>query len=412
MDRHPPTTYNAVKLGITAKALDSYALTVINQLQQAGFDAYIVGGSVRDLLVGLTPKDFDVATNATPEQVKQTIRNCRIIGKRFRLAHVFFKRYIIEVATFRGCHSQAISAQDAVVQDGRILRDNVYGSIEEDAKRRDFTINALYYDPIAEIILDFVGGMQDLKAKKLHLIGDPVTRYQEDPVRMLRAIRIANKLNFKIERKTKNGIAKCLNNLDSVSPARLFEEYIKIFLHGRGESNFQALHKHNCLAKLFPQAVELLGNKSHSKLIALALNNTDKRIASGKTINPAFLISVFLWQPLLTAKKNMLTTKQASYPYEAHQLAVTEVLQIQIQTLSIPRRFTATMRDIWQLQMPLEQRRPKAIYKILENPKFRAAYDFLLLRQGIGEVDKKLTAWWTKIQDVNADKRKQMVKEL
>lgn len=414
-----PKTYDANQFHIDTKAIDPHALKVVKQLQQAGFQAYIVGGGIRDLLLGLKPKDFDIATDATPEQVKKTIRNCRIIGKRFRLAHVFFRipgqygQHIIEVATFRGSHKQATSEkQGATRDDGMIIRDNVYGNIDEDAIRRDFTVNALYYDPINQVILDFVDGIKGIKKKKICLIGDPKTRYQEDPVRILRALRIGNKLNFKIQYQTKKQIKSCLDLLDGISPARLFEEYIKLFLLGRAEKNFETLRQYHCLEKLFPLVTQHLNNKMHKQIITAALKNTDKRIASGKSINPAFLISTFLWQPFVQTKKQHAEQDNNLSFYDAHQIAASDILRQQIQTVSIPKRFTETIREIWQLQPQLERRNRKKIYTILETPKFRAGYDFLLLRQQAGEVSKELTDWWTKIQKTNTATRNKMIKNL
>lgn len=392
-----PKRYSARRYGLVPTHIDQDALLVIRQLQKAGFDAYIVGGGVRDVLLGLKPKDFDIATNATPEQVKKTIRNCRLIGKRFRLAHVFFGRHIIEVATFRGGHEQATSQQEAAHREGLIMRDNVYGTIEEDAVRRDFTINALFYDPTSEKILDFVGGMKDLKKQQIHLIGEPNIRYREDPVRMLRALRIANKLSFHIEKQTLATIMAMADHLQRVSSARLFEEYQKLFLHGHAVKNCATLRKMRCFEQLFPLTAACFGETLHDRLVQCALKNTDKRIEAGKSINPGFLLSVFLWQPVLVEAKKIRQRERVSMQ-QAMDMAGAAILQQQVRFVSMPRRFHQVMREIWTLQAPLEQRKPRIVKKLLEHPRFRAAYDFLVMRAEVGEVDSQLANWWTEQQ--------------
>ncbi len=378
--------------GISRKGISSNALKVLYRLHNAGFSAYLVGGCIRDLLLGQHPKDFDIATNADPEQVRRLFSNCRIIGRRFRLAHVHFGRDILEVATFRAQHSTSTVQND----DGMILRDNEYGSIQEDVMRRDFTVNALYYNIADFSIEDFVGGMRDLSKRQLVLIGDPVLRYREDPVRMLRAIRFAAKLKFKIHPKTAKPIHTLNHLLSNIPAARLFEEYNKLFLSGNAVTTFQLLCKYSLFERLFPQTVKFL---PHNTLITHALQNTDARFAEDKSLTPSFLLAVFLWAPMVELAKKYLSEGQAEFI--AYEQAMDRVLSDQQKVMAVPRRFSSMIRDIWELQLRLEKRRSaRSVAQMFALAKFRAAYDFLLLRAASGEKSvQAIAAWWQQYVD-------------
>ncbi|GAA4347692.1 polynucleotide adenylyltransferase PcnB [Kangiella taiwanensis] len=385
---------------VSRKDISDNALKVLYRLNKAGYDAFLVGGGVRDILLGLHPKDFDITTNATPEQIRGLFRNSRIIGRRFKLVHIMFGRDIIEVATFRAhCDSNIEQAKD-----GMILRDNVYGTIEEDAERRDFTVNALYYSVKDFSVHDYCGGLTDLRKRQLRMIGDPETRYREDPVRMLRAVRLATKLDLTIEEKTLAPIAELAPYLEQVPAARLFEEYRKMFLAGKGEATFKALQQHGLLGKLFPATEALLAEHQDFEIfIHAALENTDKRIASDNTVNPAFLIAVLLWQPLLE-RAHQLETKGMNFN-DAFFKSMGRILGEQGQCISIPKRYSLVIRDIWALQVRLPQRHGKKVWSVLGHPRFRAAYDFLMLRAESDPSLREIADWWTKFQD--ADKETQ-----
>jgi len=404
---------SAADYGLDIDQIDPRAIEITLTLQDAGFKAYIVGGGIRDLLSGEHPKDFDVATDAHPEDIRGLFRNCRLIGRRFRLAHIFFRQHIIEVATFRGDHTLADHDETgSSSEEGIILRDNVFGTIEEDAHRRDFSINALYYDPVSEEILDFTGGFADLQNKTLRLIGDPEKRFQEDPIRLLRAARFIGKLNLKVEPKTASAMQKARDLLIHVSPSRLFDEYGKFFLHGHAKEVFGSLESLGLLNFLFPQIFsgKVENNLLSRQMINQALINTDLRIAEGKPINPAFLLAVFLWDSM----QNLQAEYQAKShsPYDAYLRAVNEVLTKQVDCLAIPKRLTQTIREIWQLQHLLERRRPRQVWTLLHHKRFRAAYDFLLLRALIKEVPADLADWWTAIQGLNVSEQKERVRQL
>ncbi|PXF64576.1 polynucleotide adenylyltransferase PcnB [Kangiella spongicola] len=385
---------------VSRKDISDSALKVLYRLNKAGYDAFLVGGGVRDILLGLNPKDFDITTNATPEQIRALFRNSRIIGRRFKLVHIMFGREVIEVATFRAhCDSNIQQAKD-----GMILRDNVYGTIEEDAERRDFTINALYYNVRDFSVHDYCNGLTDLRKRQLRMIGDPETRYKEDPVRMLRAVRLATKLGLTIEEKTLEPISRLAHLLEQIPAARLFEEYRKMFLAGKGEAMFEALQTHGLLSKLFPATEQLLAaHPDFESFIQAALENTDKRIASDNTVNPAFLIAVFLWQPLLE-RAHQLETKGHSYN-DAFFKSMGLTLAEQSQFISIPKRYSLVIRDIWAQQIRLPQRHGKKVWSVLNHPRFRAAYDFLVLRAESDPSLREIADWWTKFQD--ADKAEQ-----
>jgi len=354
-------------------------------------------------LLGREPKDFDVATDASPEQVRQTFRNCRLIGRRFRLAHVQFGSEIIEVATFR-------AGQDAEVSDnhqtdeGMLLRDNVYGTIEQDALRRDFTVNALYYNISDFSIIDYAGGVEDLGEGLLHLLGDPETRYREDPVRMLRAVRFAAKLGFRLAPGTESPIPVLASLLADVPSARLFEEVLKLFLGGTAVACFEKLRQYGLFAELFPDTDASLARLEHEFPLTLVLNgleNTDNRIREDKPVTPAFLFAVLLWEPVRLRAEKLQADGES--PYQAVQRAGGEVVARQVQRIALPRRFSTPMQEIWGLQSRFLQTRGKRPQRLLTHPRFRAAYDFLLLRAQSGEADPELASWWTDFQDGNAE---------
>jgi len=400
--------------------LSPNAVKVLYRLNKAGFDAYLVGGGVRDILLGLKPKDFDIATNATPDEIKALFRNCRLIGRRFRLAHIVFGREIIEVATFRGHHASATEKDknckktSKQSEDGMLLRDNIYGSIDEDAERRDFTINSLYYSARSFKVYDFANGVQDVQDKVIRLIGDPETRYREDPVRMLRAIRFATKLDMKICDETKAPIQALAPLMANIPAARMFEEFLKMFISGKATANFEQLRHYNLFGYFFPAVEQALNNKSNEYLAAfinLAMANTDKRINNEQRVTPAFLFAAMLWYPLQGHIRQINASRQLA-PQDAFFAALSEVMPEQQRSIAIPKRFQGVMKDIWILQEKLVRREGQRAFKTFENPKFRAAYDFLLLRAEI-ENDEKLTElakWWTDFQDVSDDARIQMVK--
>jgi poly(A) polymerase len=389
------------KHDISRRRISNAALSVIKRLHGANFDAYLVGGGVRDLQLGGSPKDFDVATNATPEQVHSLFKGSRIVGRRFRIVHVRHGREIIEVTTFRGSHDQDKLGKNQSKQSdtGMLLRDNVYGSIEEDAIRRDFTVNALYYNPENRSIYDFTGGLDDLRAGTLKLIGDPETRYREDPVRMLRAARFAAKLRFNIDSATESPISQLANLLEGVSSARLFDEMLKLFQSGYGERTFLQLRRLGLYKHLFSQTEWALGHSSASEfyhaMIVQALQNTDERIESGKSVTPAFIIAAMLWPPL---QESMAKLKQHESDQDAYQKACQQVINGQLTQISIPKRFTITVREIWDLQFRLPNYNGKRAERTAAHPRFRAAYDFLLLRESAGEDTAGLGAWWTDYQ--------------
>ncbi|MEW6353365.1 MAG: polynucleotide adenylyltransferase PcnB [Pseudomonadota bacterium] len=386
------------------------ALRVINRLHNAGYEAYLVGGCVRDLLLGRVPKDFDVATNAYPEQVEQLFRNCRLIGRRFRLAHVRFGREIVEVATFRGNHSEA-----GIGEDGRIMRDNVYGgTLEEDAWRRDFTVNALYYNVYDSTVIDHTGGLDDLQAGILRLMGDPAQRYREDPVRMLRAVRFAAKLGFRIHPESEAPLAELGVLLENVPPARLFEEILKLFMGGYAVQTYHLLRHYGLFKYLFPQTeVALEHERGTPSLLLQALANTDARIAEDKPVTPAFLFAALLWEPLRLLAEDLRAQEREMGEIQALQVAGEMVVARQVKRIALPKRFSVPMREIWAMQPRLRQRSGKRPLRLLEHPRFRAAYDFLLLRAAAGEQDlQELCDWWTALQGAEGGERQTMTSRM
>jgi len=368
----------------------------------------LVGGGVRDLLLGREPKDFDVATDATPEDVKQIFRNCRLIGRRFRLAHVHFGREIIEVATFRGMHEATSDQARQDSNNGMLLRDNVYGTIEEDALRRDFTVNALYYNIEDFSLVDYADGLKDLQAGVLRLLGDPEQRYREDPVRMLRAARFAAKLGFTINPACEKPLFENGDLLSGVPSARLFEEVLKLFLGGTALHAFEKLRHFDLFRHLFPETDESLSHEEQGfpvTFVIRGLKNTDARVRAGKPVTPAFLFAVFLWEPVRRRMQQLEARGESRH--DAMMEAGREAIDRQISRVAIPKRFSLQMREIWNMQHRLEQRGKRAM-RLLEHPRFRAAYDFLLLRAESGEIDLALAQWWTQIQEVNEERRIEM----
>ncbi len=372
------------------------ALKVLHRLNNSGYQAYLVGGGVRDLLLGREPKDFDVATDARPEQVKDVFSNCRLIGRRFRLAHVHFGREIIEVATFRSNRNGDEEAERQQAS-GMLLSDNVYGTLEEDAQRRDFTINALYYSVEDFSVIDFAGGMEDLRKGVIRLLGDPEERYREDPVRLLRAVRFAAKLGFVIEPQTEAPMHDMAPLLGEIPAARLFEEVLKLFLAGSALETFEKLRHYRLFGQLFPATEEALTHEDHEFPITFVnrgMRNTDLRILEGKPVTPAFLFAVLLWEPVRLRTEALV--ESGMHPYEAQQMASTELLAGQSQHVSIPKRFSYPMREIWQLQHRFYQRNGKRPQRLMSHPRFRAAYDFFLLRAEAGEVEQADADWWVR----------------
>ncbi len=389
---------------ISTKTFSANALKVLNRIHEAGFAAYLVGGGVRDALVGLKPKDFDVATDASPEELRALFRNSRIIGRRFRLVHVVYGRDIIEVATFRASHDKGAGGE--VGESGRIVRDNVFGSIEEDALRRDFSVNALYYNISDHSIVDYTGGLNDIDAGVFRLIGDPITRCEEDPVRVLRAVRLAAKLEFEIEPKTLSAMQKTAHLLANQAPARMFEEVLKLFQGGYAKRSFAAVKEHELLQYLFPLLAERLENNPPPELLTMlnaALANTDKRVSQGKPITPYYLLAFMLWPDV--EERTKASVKNGTSLSEALMLASEQVIKTQLSAISIPKRLSGPMREIWQLQPRLEQWRGKRALKLMEGRRFRAAYDFLCLRAGIENDLQAVATWWTDVQELPEDKQ-------
>ncbi len=389
---------------VSRNEISKSALKVLYRLNKAGYQAFLVGGCVRDAMLNLHPKDFDVATDATPEEVRALFGNCRLIGRRFRLAHVRFGREIIEVATFRAAaeHVDDDSEHD---HEGRILRDNVYGTISEDVWRRDFTCNALYYTVTDFSIWDYVGGVADVERKQLVIIGDPEERLREDPVRMLRAVRFAAKLGFTIDPPVVEAIHHHAPLLANVPPARLFDEFLKLFQTGHAEATFILLWQHGLFQEMFPATSEELANdQQFGEFVRAALQNTDRRVAEGKSVTPMFLLAVFFWAPV---KKLAAIRRSEEKMTEAQSLSLAsyDIVAVQQRRLSIPRRFTVPMREMLSLQPRFAVTRGKRAMNLLEHRRFRAAYDFMLLLSEVGQFDAEVAEFWTNVQSQTADER-------
>ncbi len=389
------------------------ARKIVDVLEKAGFQAFVVGGCVRDLLLGEHPKDFDVATDATPEQVRQLFRRSRIVGRRFRIVHVRMGPEVIEVTTFRAPHSTGDGRHEASQSDqGLLLRDNTFGNIEEDALRRDFTMNALYYHPRDNTIYDYANGVAAIDRGEVRIIGDARERYREDPVRMLRAVRFSAKLGFSIEPRTAEPIAELKHLLQEIPPARLFDEVLKLFLSGQALATYNALQDCGLFEPLFSLTARQLADNdpSDQRFIELALVNTDKRIRNDKGVTPAFLLAAILW-PVVYRRSDSYRQLGDSPPY-ALQRAAGEVIAEQCESISIPRRFSLGMREIWDMQLRLRRRSGKRAERLLEMSRFRAGYDFLLLREEAGEISPGLGEWWTRYQEADSGKRQKMVAAL
>lgn len=403
--------YTRSEHNISRTLISDEALKVLYRLRKEGYESFLVGGCVRDLLLGREPKDFDVATDAHPEQVKNVFRNCRLIGRRFRLAHVHFGNQIIEVATFRALNRDSDDGDREEGHNGRILRDNIYGNIEEDAFRRDFTVNALYYNIKDFSVVDYVGGMEDHRAGVLRLIGDPEQRYREDPVRMLRAVRFAVKLGFTIHPTCAEPIPRLAPLLQGIPAARLYDEVLKLLLTGYSVQTFEMLRHYGLFGELFPETDSCLNQEPEGfplVFLAKALENTDARYQQNLTIAPYFLFACLLWEPVrqLAAKK----IQQGENEFFAFQEAASEVLSRQVRHVAITRAVSLTMRDVWSMQPRLEHSKGGRAYKLLEHPRFRAGFDLLTLRAATGEADPAIAEWWKQFQAGSDQDRKALIK--
>lgn len=383
---------------IDPAALSKSAVAVVARLCENNHSAFIVGGAVRDLLLGKRPKDFDVATDATPEQIVALFRGARIIGRRFQIVHVRMGREIIEVTTFRGHHGGDTSKIAAKSNKGLLLRDNVYGTLDQDAARRDLTINALYLDPLQHLILDDLNGIEDIKRRTIRIIGDPAGRYREDPVRMLRVARFAAKLGFNVDPATQEAIGECRHLLADIPSARLFDEAIKLFMSGHADETFEQLRRHDLLETLFPEAVDALDLEGAQELITQAMKNTDGRIARDKPVTPAFLFAALLWPAVALRSDEIVRAGNADgSPVNA---AGQEILARSLQRVSIPKRFSIPMREIWELQPRLDKCSPKRAKSILALRRFRAAFDLLLLRRDQDEELSGAVKFWEEQQQL------------
>ncbi len=391
------------KHGLRRNQISPAADKVCGVLREAGFSAYVVGGAVRDLLLGIAPKDYDVATNARPEEIKPLFRRALIIGRRFRLVHVMIGPETVEVSTFRGADPQTAEKDEH----GRVLRDNVFGTQVEDARRRDFTVNALYYDPQSEDVLDFHGGLADLKKRVLRVIGDPEVRYREDPVRMLRAVRLAAKLGLTLDRETREPIAEMAPLMERVPPARLFDEMLKLLLSGHASACLRQLREVGLHKGLLPLLDVILEQPLGERFVTLALAQTDQRVLDDRPVSPAFLFAALLWHEVLAAWRAREKRGERSIP--ALEAAMDEVLDVQCEKLAITRKLTATMREVWSMQPRFEQRSGQRAYRLLEAARFRMAYDFLALRAASGEVPAELEAWWRAFQAADPESRAAML---
>lgn len=411
---HRSHILKASDYGIYPHLISRQALQVIEKLQNNGFEAYVVGGCLRDILLEKPPKDFDIATNARPEQIQKIFqRQCRLVGRRFRLAHILFGKEIIEVATFRAAHDTVNNDQFAKQSsEGMLLRDNVYGNLEDDAARRDFTVNAFYYNPNKDQLYDFFNGIKDLRAGRLVLIGDPVQRYQEDPVRMLRAIRFMAKLEMFLDKRCEQPIYELAPLLQNIPAARLFDESLKLLQTGQGEKTYHLLYKYQLFQQLFPVLTPFFtenGDSFTEKMLIKALRSTDERIADHLRINPAFLFAAFFWYPL-RERIEILKNEGGLNNFDAYSLASNDLLHLVCQRVAILRRHTATIRDIWSLQLLFTKRTGKRPQLTLEHQKFRAAYDLLALRAEIEHGETiELATWWYEYQQSNTSQRNELI---
>ncbi|NHZ34616.1 polynucleotide adenylyltransferase PcnB [Massilia rubra] len=402
-DLTEPVILGPAEHGIDPKLLSSNAIRVTQTLQEAGFKAFVVGGAVRDLLLSVKPKDFDIATDATPEQVKRLFRRAFIIGKRFQIVHVMFGSDLLEVTTFRGA-GESSAPKD---EHGRVLRDNNFGPQHEDAMRRDFTINAMYYDPATQVVLDYHGGIADIRDKTLRIIGQPEARYREDPVRLLRVVRFAARLGFTIEPHTREPIPVMAPLINNVPAARVFDEMLKLLMSGHALACLQQLRKEGLHHGLLPLLDVVLEQPIGMKFVTLALESTDNRIKAGKGVSPGFLFASLLWHQVV--EKWTAYRAAGESPIPALHLAADDVLDSQTEKLALQRKIGSDMRDIWSMQPRFERRNGKAPYKLLEHPRFRAGYDFLLLRCESGEIEMEIGEWWTAFYDGDAVERENLL---
>ncbi|WP_287881466.1 polynucleotide adenylyltransferase PcnB [Aquitalea sp.] len=401
--RSKPRVIPLSQHGVRRDQLSTAALKVTSRLQEAGFSAFVVGGAVRDLLLDVAPKDFDVATNATPEQVHHLFRRSRIIGRRFRIVHVMVGPETIEVTTFRG------GGIDDQNESGRIMADNTFGSQEEDAHRRDFTVNALFFDPSDESIIDYHHGVKDLKAKKLVMIGQPARRYQEDPVRMLRAVRLAAKLGFEIDEDTRKPIHAHAHLLKKEPPARLFDEMLKLLMSGHAYACLKKLREEGLSRGVFPLLDAVMGEDGDDLFLQLGLQSTDARIRADKPVSVGFLLATLLWQQVNQHWQQHIAAGEKSL--QALQMAIADVENEQDNDFAIPRRFSVTMREIWTLQGRFDSRSGARPYRFLEQPRFRAAFDFMSLRAEAGELPASLVEWWEAFQRGDQAERETLINE-
>jgi poly(A) polymerase len=400
-----PRRVSVVDHGIDSSLVARSALRVCETLQKAGHRAYLVGGAVRDLLLGIAPKDFDVATDATPEQVKSHFRRAIIIGRRFRLVHVMFGQETIEVSTFR-----ALDNPDRQTDEhGRVLADNLFGQQHEDAARRDFTVNALYYDPTTREVIDYHDGVKDVRRKRLRMIGDPETRYREDPVRMLRAVRFAAKLGFEIDEATREPIPRLAGLVENVPAARLFDEMLKLLTSGHSVACITRLRMEGLHHGLLPLLDVILEQPAGERFVLQALARTDERVRSGKSVSPGFLFATLLWHDVLVRWN--VRTARGEHRIPALNLAIDDALDAQTEKLAIQRRFVSDMREIWGLQPRFERRSGQSAYRLMQHLRFRAGYDFLLLRAAADEVPAELADWWTRFAHANEAERDRLVEE-
>ena len=400
---HEPAIIPVSRHGITRDRISSGSRRVCEGLQQQGHKAYVVGGAVRDLLIGAEPKDFDIATDATPDEIRRAFRRSRAIGRRFQIVHVMMGQETIEVTTFRGM----LDANTKTDEHGRVLHDNVFGSQADDAARRDFTANALYYDPATEAIIDYHHGVADLKQKTLRMIGEPRARYREDPVRMLRAVRLAAKLGLIIDPAASKPIREMAEVLENVPPARLFDEMLKLLTSGHAVNCITRLRDEGLHHGLLPLLDVILEQPLGEKFVMLALANTDDRVRAGKGISPGFLFATLLWHEVLAHWEKLKAAGETKIP--ALYQAMDTVLDVQGEKLAITRRIAGDIKDIWSLQPRFESRAGKRPYGLLEHPRFRAGYDFLLLRAESGEIEAELGDWWTRFQNADGEGRAQML---
>ncbi|HEX7402609.1 MAG TPA: polynucleotide adenylyltransferase PcnB [Usitatibacter sp.] len=401
-----PTVYGKDKHNIQRELISRCARRTCEDLQRAGHATFVVGGAVRDLLLGRRPKDFDVATSATPDEVRSLFRRSRIIGRRFQIVHVMCGAETVEVSTFRA-HFTREATDENTDEHGRMLSDNVFGTQAEDAMRRDFTVNALFYDPVKEEVWDYVHGLKDLKAKKLVMIGDPATRYREDPVRMLRAARLGAKLGLEIDAKTKEPIREMRHLLENVPQARLFEEILKLLLSGNAVECVRVLRELNLHHGLLPLLDTSLDDPETGPFAMAALRATDERLAADKPVSPAFLLAALLWGRVEKSLKKYEERGEPSVP--ALHSAMHEALDAQRDSLAIPRRFDATMKELWLMQPRFLQRGGQRPYRLLEHPRFRAAYDFFELRAASANAPQEAAQWWERFQEASADEREEML---